>query len=256
MVQDPHVPGTLEWDIRHIHLYGRQQKFCCLREYREQGCQDSGTAREMILGDHAAHLVSESLCIPRQDLRVQMPYGSASHTILRGWLLPRILVKPLNRGESPLRVLEGKGKSWPGLQSPWLEAGMFQGPGPLEFGLSTCFNLFGPSLAVSHSTCLHRSRCVRAGGTSDRSLLHRGLLGRSLLSRSGSHPNARPTWAHHGAFGPPVRLLSRLAWLRLWPPRQQCPNQMGALLDLALFDQQPVEVAPSLNPEGELQEVV
>ena len=58
------------------------------------------------------------------------------------------------------------------------------------------------------------------------------------------------------AFGPLVRLLLRLAWLQLRPPGQWCPNQMGALLDLASFDQQPVEVAPSLNPEGELQEVV
>ena len=118
MVQDPHIPGTLKRDVRHIRLHGRQQKFCCLREYWEQGCQDSGTAHEMILGDHAAHLVSESLCIPRQDLRVQMPYGSASHIIPRGRLLPHILVKPLNGGESPLLILEGKGKSQPSLPSP------------------------------------------------------------------------------------------------------------------------------------------
>ena len=78
----------------------------------------TGAAREMVLSDHAAHLVSESLCIPRQDLRVQMPYGSASHITLRWWLLPRILVKPLNGGESPLRILEGKGKSRPSLPSP------------------------------------------------------------------------------------------------------------------------------------------
>ena len=133
---------------------------------------------------------------------------------------------------------------------------MFQGPDPLEFGLSTCFNPFGPSLAISRSTHLHRSRCIGAGGTSDRSLLHRGLLGRSLLWRSGSCPNTRPTWAYHWAFGPPVRLLSRLAWLQLRPPGQWCPSQTGALLDLASFDQQPVEVAPSLNPEGELREVI
>ena len=44
---------------------------------------ETGAAREMILSNHTAHLVSESLCIPRQDLRVQMPYGSASHIIPR-----------------------------------------------------------------------------------------------------------------------------------------------------------------------------
>ena len=134
--------------------------------------------------------------------------------------------------------------------------GAFQGPSPLEFGLSTCFNPFGLSLAISHSTCLHQSRCIRVGGTSDRSLLHQGLLGRSLLWRSSGHPNTRPTWAYHWAFGPPVRLLSRLTWLRLWPSGQWCPNQMGALLDLASFNQQPMEVAPSFNPEGELREAI
>ena len=134
--------------------------------------------------------------------------------------------------------------------------GAFRGPGPLEFGFSTCFNSFSPSLAISRSTCLHRSRCVGAGGTSDRSLWHGGLLGRSLLWRSGSHPNTRPTWAYHGAFGPPVRLLSGLTWLRLWPPGQWCPNQMGALLDLASFNGQPMEVAPSFDPEGELREII
>ena len=82
--------------------------------------------------------------------------------------------------------------------------GELQGPDPLEFSHSTCLSLFGPSLAVSHSTHLHQSRCVGAGGTNDRSLLHRGLLSRSLLCRSGSRPNTRPTWAHHWAFSPPV----------------------------------------------------
>ena len=31
---------------------------------------------------------------------------------------------------------------------------------------------------------------------------------------------------------------------------------MGALLDLASFDEQPVEVAPSFDPKGELREVI
>ena len=31
---------------------------------------------------------------------------------------------------------------------------------------------------------------------------------------------------------------------------------MGALLDLASFDEQPMEVAPSFDPEGELREVI
>ena len=59
-----------------------------------------------------------------------------------------------------------------------------------------------------------------------------------------------------GPFSPPVRLLLGLAWLRLRPPGQWCPDQMGALLDLASLDKQPVEVAPSFYPEGELWEAI
>ena len=134
--------------------------------------------------------------------------------------------------------------------------GAFWGPGPLEFGLHACFHLFSPSLAISHSTCLHQSRCIGAGGTSDRSLLHQRLLGGSLLWRSGGHPHTRPTGAYLWAFGPPVRLLLRLTWLQLRPPGQWCPNQVGAPLDLASLNKQPVEVAPSFYPEGELREAV
>ena len=134
--------------------------------------------------------------------------------------------------------------------------GAFWGPGPLEFGLNTCFLLFSPSLAVSHSTCLHRSRCIGAGGTSDRSLLHRWLLSRSLLWRSGGRPNTRPTGAYPWTFGLPVRLLSRLTWLQLRPLGQWCSNQVGALMDLASLDKQPIEVAPSFYPEGELWEAI
>ena len=139
-VQDPHVPGTLKWDIRHIRLYGRQKKFCCLREYRGQDCQDSGAAHKVVFDDHADHLVSESPCVPRQNLRIQMSYGSASHIISRWQLLPRILIKPLNGGESPLHILEGKGKRRPHLPSPWLGTGVLQGPGPSKFCLQTCLN--------------------------------------------------------------------------------------------------------------------
>ena len=137
-----------------------------------------------------------------------------------------------------------------------IEKGAFWGPGLLEFGLSTCFHLFSPSLAISRSTCLHQSRCIGAAGTSDRSLLHWRLLGGSLLWRSCGHPNTRPTGAYPWAFGPPVQLLSRLTWLQLRPLWQWCPNQVGALLDLASLDKQPVEVAPSFYPEGELWEAV
>ena len=76
------------------------------------------------------------------------------------------------------------------------------------------------------------------------------------LWRSSGHPHTRPTGAYPWAFGPPVRLLSRLTWLQLRPPGQWCPNQVGALLDLASLDKQPVEVAPSFYPEGELWEAV
>ena len=127
MVQDPHIPGTLKRDVRHIRLYGRQQKFCCLREYWAHGRRDSGTACEVILSDHTTHLVSEPPYILRQDLRVQMPYGSASHIIPRGRLLPRILVKFLNRGEPPLLIQKGKGSLGPASRLLDWEWGCFGG---------------------------------------------------------------------------------------------------------------------------------
>ena len=256
MVQDPHVPGALKGDVGHVCLYGRQQKFCCLREYRAHGLRDSGMACEVIFCNHAAHLVSEFSCIPRQDLRVQMHYGSTSHIIPRGRLLPGILVEFLNGGKPPCLIQKGKGKSWPCLPFPGLGTGAFRGPGPLELGLNTGFHLFSPSLAISCSTCLHRSRCIGVGGTSDRSPLHWRLLEGSLLWRSSGHPNTRPTVAYSWAFSPPVRLLLRLTWLHLRPLGQECPNQVGALLDLASLDKQPVEVAPLFYPEGELREAV
>ena len=82
--------------------------------------------------------------------------------------------------------------------------GEFWGPGPLEFGLNIRFHLFCPSLAVSCSTCLYWSRCIEAGGTSGRSLLHQWLLSGSILWRSGGGPNTRPAGAYPWAFGPPV----------------------------------------------------
>ena len=265
-VQDPHVPGTLKGDIGHVCLYGRQQEFRCLREYRAHGLRDSGMACEVIFCNHTAHLVSEFPCILRQDLRVQMHYGLTSRIIRRGRLLPGILVEFLNGGEPPRLIQKGKGKSWPCLPFPGLGMGVFWGPWPLELSLNTGFHLFNPSLAVSCSTCLHRSRCIGVGGTSNRSLLHRWLLGRSLLHRqllggsllwrSGSHPNTRPAGAYSWAFSPPVRLLPRLTWLHLRPLGQGCPNQVGAASDLASLGKQPMEVTPSFYPEGELREAI
>ena len=256
MVQDPHVPGTLKGDVGHVCLYGRQQEFCCLWEYRAHGLRDSCVACEVVFCNQAAHLVSEFPCILRQDLRVQMHYGSTSHIIPRGRLLPSVLVEFLNGGEPPCLIQKGKGKSRPCLPFPGLGTGAFRGPGLLELGLNTGFHLFSPSVAVSRPTCLHRSRCIGAGGTSDRSHLHWWLLGGSLLWRSGGHPNTRPTGAYSWAFSPPVRLLPRLTWLHLRSLGQGCPNQVGALLDLASLDKHPVEVAPSFYPEGELREAV
>ena len=239
-------------DMFETYVFMAGSRSFAASEHRAHGLQDSGTACEVVFCNHAAHLVSESPCILRQDLRVQVPYGSASHIILRRRLLPGVFAKFLDGGEPPFLIQKGKGKSWPCLPSPCLGTGAFQGPGPLEFGLHTRFHLFSPSLAVSHSTRLHWSRCIRAGGTDDRSLLHRWLLGGSLRWRSASHPNTRPAGAYPWAFGPPVRLLLRLTWLQLRPLGQWCPNQVGALLDLASLDKQPVEVAPSFYPEGKL----
>ena len=263
MVQDPHIPGTLKGDIGHICLYGRKQEFRCLREYRAPALRDPGMACEVIFCNHAAHLVSEFPCILRQ---MQMHYGLISHIIPRGRLFPGILVEFLNGGKPPHLIQKEKGKSWPCLPFPGLGMGPFWGPWLLELSLNTGFHLFSPSLAVSCSTCLHRSRCVGVGGTSDRSLLHWWLLGGSLLHRrlpgwsllwrSGSCPNTRPTGAYSWAFSPPVQLLPGLTWLHLRPLGQGCPNQVGALSDLASLDKQPMEVAPSFYPEGELRETI
>ena len=78
------------------------------------------------------------------------------------------------------------------------------GAWPIGIWPQHLFQLIQPKSGRLPLHCLHRSRCIGAGGISDRSLLHRGLLGRSLLWRSGSHPNTRPTWAYHWAFGLPV----------------------------------------------------
>ena len=194
---------VLAWSKTLTSLVSSKE-ICCLREYWAHGLRDSCAACKVVFCNHAAHLVLEFPCIPRQDLRVQMHYGSTSHIIPRGWLLPSVLVEFFNGGEPPCLIQKGKGKSWPCLPFPGLGTGAFRGPGPLELGLNTGFHLFSPSLAVSCSTCLHRSRCIRAGGTSDRSLLHRQPLGGSLLWRSGSHPNTRPTGAYSLAFSLPV----------------------------------------------------
>ena len=62
-----------------------------------------------------------------------MPYGFPSYTIPRRQLLPRMLIKPHDRGEPPLSILEGKGKHRPHLPFPRLGTRMFWGSGLSEF---------------------------------------------------------------------------------------------------------------------------
>ena len=127
MIQDPHVPGT-PWT--HTSLW-QAAKVLLPPGVQGQGCRDSGTAHKVVFRNHADHLVSESPCIPRQNLRMQMSYGSAIHIIPRWRLLPRMLVKPRDGGESPLHVLEGKGKCRPHLPISLIGNGGVSGAWPI-----------------------------------------------------------------------------------------------------------------------------
>ena len=128
--------------------------FCCLREYWGQGCRDSGTARKVVFGDHADHLVSESPCILRQNLRMQMSYGLASHIIPRWRLLPRILIKPLDGGKSPSVSWRRKGSAGPVSHLLDWEWGHFRGLACLNSAsklVLTCMAQDWPSPAPSIS---------------------------------------------------------------------------------------------------------
>ena len=214
-IQGPHVPSTFERDVRHVCLQGRQQRFCCLRKYWGQSRQDTGAAHEVVFCNHADHLVSEVPSIPRQHVRMQVPYCFPSHTIPRWRLLPCMLIKPHDGGKPPLSVLEGKGKRWPNLPSPRLGTGMFRDSGLSELCFHTSLSLFSPRLAVSCSACLHWSRCVGVRRARDGSLQHRGLLSRSPLGGSCGRHGSQLAQASYRAFSSGIRVLVRLAGLCL-----------------------------------------
>ena len=131
---------------------------------------------------------------------------------------------------------------------------MFAESGLPEFHFRTSLSLVSPRLAISHSTCLHRSRWTGVGGARDGSLHHRGLLCRSLLGGSCSRPGGGLTQASYWAFSSGIGVLVGLAGFWLRPLGELCPNQVGALLDLALVDQQPVVITALLDPPGEVLE--
>ena len=147
---------------------------------------------------------------------MQMPYCFPSHTIPRWRLLPRMLIKPHDRGEPPLSILEGKGKCWTFLPSPRLGTGMFWGSGLSEFCFHASLSLVSPRLAISRSACLHRSRWTGVGGARDGSLHHRGLLCKSLLGGSCSRSGGRLARASYWAFSSGIGVLVGLTglWLR------------------------------------------
>ena len=95
-------------------------------------------------------------------------------------------------------------------------------------------------MAVTHSTCLHGSRCV---GASSRSLHNRSLHDRSRCSSG-----ARLTGASGRGFRFLLRVPVGLTRCQLGPPRQWDPRQVGTLMEVALLSHQSVVVAPQLYP--------
>ena len=69
-----------------------------------------GAACQVVFCNHADHLVSQVPGLPRQHLRIEVHYSSASYIVTRHRLLPRMLVESQDGGEPPLSVLEREGK--------------------------------------------------------------------------------------------------------------------------------------------------
>ena len=134
-------------------------------------------------------------------------YHTTSHVVVGDGLLCCMHVELQNGGEPPLTVLEREGEWWFWLVPPGLGPGVLHGPTPLKRLIFASLHLLCPRLAITHSTCLHGSRCGRGGNRSfstqsliDRSLCNRDLHNRSLRHRSlsdRSHHSShtRPTGA-------------------------------------------------------------
>ena len=162
---------------------------------------------------------------------------------------------------------------------------MFVGSDLPEFCFGTSFSPVGPGLAVSHSTCLHRSRwtgvrgardwslCQQGGllhrsflcggcrwtrvrGARDWSLHHGGLLRRSLLCWGCRQTGGGLAQASYQPFSSAIGVPTGFTGLQLRPLGEALPNQVRDLLDLASVCQQPVIVAVFLYPPGEVLELM
>ena len=141
---------------------------------------------------------------------------------------------------------------------PGLGLVMLCGPILLKFLIYASLDSFSPRLAVTCSTCLHGSSCVRASGRSfcNRSLSDRSLHVRSLHDRSCHSSGVRLT----GASGRGVRFLLRLpvglTRCHLRSPRQRNPRQVGTLMEVALLSHQSMVIAPLLYPSHKISEPI
>ena len=135
---------------------------------------------------------------------------------------------------------------------------MLCGPILLKFLIYASLDSFIPRLAVTHSACLHGSRCVRVGGRSfhNRSLSNRSLCDRSLHDRSCRSSSVRLTGTSSRGVRFLLRLLAGLTRCHLGPPRQRDPHQVGTLMEVALLSHQSMVITPLLYPSCKISEPI
>ena len=130
---------------------------------------------------------------------------------------------------------------------------MLHGPILLKFLIYASLDSFGPRLAVTHSACLHGSRCVGAGR---RSFHNRSISDRSLHDRSCHSSGVRLTGASGRGVHFLLQLPAGLTRCHLGPPRQWNPRQVETLMEVALLSHQSVVIAPLLYPSHKISEPV
>ena len=75
-------------------------------------------ARKVVFRDHVEHLVSQTLCISRQHLRMEVCYPHGGYIMMSRWLLPQMPVDLLGGVTPSLLILEREGVGGPVFTSP------------------------------------------------------------------------------------------------------------------------------------------